>query len=45
MFGAPHHQDPEGARELVGFWKENKPDDARATGPDIRAMNKLATIR
>ena len=45
VFGAPHHQDPESARELVGIWKENMPDDARPTGPNIRAMNKLATMR
>eukprot|EP00891_Asterochloris_glomerata_P002893 jgi/Astpho2/2893/Aster-x0546 len=44
VFGASRPQDPEGAREVIGIWKEHRPNPFAQPGPDFMAMNKKAAL-
>ncbi len=43
-FGVSKPQDPEGAREVSGLWKEHEKNPDAKPGPNYIAMNKQATL-
>ena len=43
-FGVSKPQDPEGAREVSGLWKEHEKNPDAKPGPNYVAMNKQATL-
>ncbi|GBG62203.1 hypothetical protein CBR_g29401 [Chara braunii] len=42
VYGMPRSRDPEGAREVVGYWMEHIPNYRGKPGPDFKAMNAAA---
>ena len=44
VFGVSKPQDPEGAREVSGLWREHQKNPDAKPGPNYVAMNKQATL-